>query len=309
MRRPGSRPERQPGSRPEHRSRGTGLSTLPGDGAAPGLGAAGHWVDAHCHLDTIGENDPAAIPATIARARAAGVGAMVTIGTDLASSRAAAEIAGEHAGVWAAVGVHPHDAATLDDRAFAELMALACLPKVMAIGEIGLDYYRDLSPREVQREAFRRQLALARTLGKTVVIHMRDAIEEVFAILEEAGPPERLVFHCFSGTADQARRGLELGGYVSFAGNISYKNAGNLREAAAAVTPERLLVETDSPFLAPVPHRGKPNEPAFVPFVGTAVAQARDVPVESIAAATSANAARAFGFPERRRPGGPSDLG
>ncbi|HLJ08804.1 MAG TPA: TatD family hydrolase, partial [Acidimicrobiia bacterium] len=216
------------------------------------------WVDAHCHLDTIGEDDAAAIPAAIARARAAGVAGLLTIGTDLPSSRAAAEIAGEYAGVWAAVGVHPHDASALDDRAFAELMALACLPKVMAIGEIGLDFYRDLSPREVQREAFRRQLALARSMGKTVVIHMREAIDEVFAILEEVGPPERLVFHCFSGTADQARHAVGLGGYVSFAGNISYKNAGNLREAAAVVPTDRLLVETDAPFLAPVPHRGRP---------------------------------------------------
>lgn len=225
---------------------------------------------------------------------------MITIGTDLPSSRAAAELAGEHAGVWAAVGVHPHAASALDDRAFAELMALACLPKVVAIGEIGLDFYRDLSPRDVQREAFRRQLALARSMRKTVVIHMRDAIEDVFSILEEVGPPERLVFHCFSGSAEQARRGLELGGYVSFAGNVSYKNAGMLRDAAAVVPAGRLLVETDSPFLAPVPHRGKPNEPAFVPFVGSAVAQAQDVPVESIAQASVANARRAFGLPARR---------
>jgi TatD DNase family protein len=268
---------------------------------SPGAGGEGpqelRWFDAHCHLDTIGEDDPAAIDAALVRARAAGVRGLVTIGTDLASSRAAAEIAGERAGVWAAVGIHPHDATTLDDAVVAELLALASVPKVVAIGEIGLDYFRDLSPRDVQREAFRRQLALARLLGKAVVIHMRDAHADVFATLEEVGPPERLVFHCFSGGPDDARRALDLGGYISFAGNISYKNADNLREAAAVVPPDRILVETDSPFLAPMPHRGKPNEPAFVPFVGIAVAAALNIPPESLATWTVANTIKVFALP------------
>jgi TatD DNase family protein len=254
------------------------------------------WLDAHCHLDTIAESGPGALGGALGRARAAGVTGMVTIGTDLASSRAAAEIAGEHAGVWAAVGVHPHDATTLDDATLEELMALACLPKVVAIGEIGLDYYRDLSPREVQREAFRRQLAAARSLGKAVVVHMRDAHQDVFSILAEAGPPERLVFHCFSGGPGDAEQALALGGYVSFAGNVTYKSAGQLRSAASAVGPERLLVETDSPFLAPVPHRGRPNEPALVPLVGAAVAEAAGLAVAELAAATVANTARVFGL-------------
>jgi TatD DNase family protein len=253
-------------------------------------------VDAHCHLDDVGGGEDAALRAAIERARVAGVGRMVTIGTDLATSRAALRIAAAHEGVWAAVGVHPHDATTLTDEALDELEALASDPKVVAIGEIGLDYFRDLSPRDVQQEAFRRQLALARRLGAPVVIHMRDAHRDVFGILEAAGAPERLVFHCFSGGPADAARCLELGGYVSFAGNISYKNAQDLRDACAIVPLDRLLVETDAPYLAPVPHRGKPNEPAFVPVVGAAVAAATGVSVEEIASATSANAASIFGL-------------
>lgn len=234
--------------------------------------------------------------AAIERAVGVGVGRMVTIGTDLATSRTAAAIAADHREVWAAVGVHPHDASTFDDAVLGSLEALASGPRVVAIGEIGLDYFRDLSPREVQQDAFRRQLALARRLGTAVVIHMRDAHEDVFRILAEVGPPERLVFHCFSGGPDDAARGLELGGYVSFAGNVSYKNAFNLRQACAVVPLDRLLVETDSPYLAPVPHRGKPNEPALVPAVGAAVAAARGVSLAEIADATSANAASVFGL-------------
>lgn len=221
---------------------------------------------------------------------------MVTIGTDLPSSRAAAGIARSRRGIWAAVGVHPHDASSLDDAALGELMALASGPKIVAIGEIGLDYYRDLSPREVQQEAFRRQLALAGSLGLAVVIHMRDAHQDVFRILGETGPPQRLVFHCFSGGPDDARRALELGGYVSFAGNISYKSAGNLRASAGNVPLDRLLIETDSPYLAPVPRRGRPNEPSFVPMVGAALAAALQIPAPELAARTTANAAQVFGL-------------
>jgi len=221
---------------------------------------------------------------------------LVTIGTDLPTSRSAVAIAGAHEQVWAAVGVHPHDASTLDEAALEELESLASGPRVVAIGEIGLDYFRDLSPRDVQRDAFRRQLALARRLDAAVVIHMRDAHEDVFHILAEAGPPERLIFHCFSGGAEDAVRALDLGGYISFAGNVSYKNAQRLRDACAVVPLGRLLVETDSPYLAPVPHRGKANEPAFVPAVGAAVAGAMGIQIEQIAPATAANAAKVFGL-------------
>lgn len=259
--------------------------------------AAVSWIDAHCHLDSIGEGDAAAIDSAIGRARAAGVDGMVTIGTDLPSSRAAAEIAGLRRGVWAAVGVHPHEASSLDDAALGELMALATAPKVVAIGEIGLDYYRDLSPRAVQQEAFRRQVAVAKALRIPVVIHMRDAHEDLFRMLEELGPPQGLVFHCFSGGPDHARRGLELGGYISFAGNISYKSAGDLRAAAAVVPPERLLVETDAPYLAPVPHRGRPNVPANVMDTLRFLADVRGVSAEDLEDQIEQNAAAVFGLP------------
>ena len=254
------------------------------------------WIDAHCHLDDVGRGDPAAVASAVERARAAGVETMVTIGTDLATSRAAVAIAGSRDEVWAAVGVHPHEASAMDGATLSDIADLAEHPKVVAIGEIGLDYFRDLSPRDLQRGAFREQLALAAALGMAVVIHMRDAHDDVFAILAEAGPPERLVFHCFSGGPEDARRGLDLGGYISFAGNVSYRSAGVLRDAAAAVPPDRLLVETDSPYLAPMPHRGKPNEPALLPAVGAAIAAAVGRPVEEIAAATAANAKRVFGL-------------
>lgn len=250
------------------------------------------WIDAHCHLDDIED-----VPGTIARAQAAGVAAMVTIGTDLPTSRAAARLAGENGTVWAAVGVHPHDAATLDDEAFSALEELAHEPRVVAIGEVGLDYFRDLSPRETQRAAFRRQLGLAKDLGTAVVIHMRDAHDELFGTLEEVGPPERLIFHCFSGGPADAERGLALGGYISFAGNVSYKTAGAMREAAGVVPLDRLMVETDSPYLAPVPHRGKPNEPAWVVAVGEAVAGAVGLSPDEVARRTAANTVRAFGLP------------
>lgn len=276
---------------------------LPGSGpdrgprTVSGTGSGRYeWVDAHCHLDDVGGGTDTAIGAALDRARAAGVARLVTIGTDLATSRAAVGIATAHEGVWAAVGVHPHDATTLTDEALDELERLASHPKVVAIGEIGLDYFRDLSPRDVQQKAFRRQLDLARRLGAPVVIHMRDAHRDVFDILAEAGPPERLVFHCFSGGPADAARALALGGAVSFAGNISYKSAQDLRDACAVVPLDHLLVETDSPYLAPVPHRGKPNEPAFVPLVGATVSATTGVSVEEIANATSRNAASIFGW-------------
>lgn len=238
------------------------------------------------------------------RAREAGVVGLVTIGTDLPTSRTAASMADELASVWAAVGVHPYDAALVDDAALAELRALAGRERVVAIGEIGLDYHREGSDRAAQQDAFGRQLTLAAELGAAVVIHMRDAHDDVFAMLAESGPPERLVFHCFSGGPTEVRRALDLGGYVSFAGNVSYRSAGDLREAAAVVPLDRLLVETDSPYLAPVPHRGRPNEPALVAVVGAAIAEATGRPVEDISTATVANSAAVLrlGF------GSPSDV-
>ena len=249
------------------------------------------WFDAHCHLDMI-EREPKDV---VASARDGNVLSMVTIGTDVASSKRAVEIAGSTEEVWAAVGVHPHDASGLDQAALAEIDRLSGDPKVVAIGEIGLDFYRDLSPRDAQRQAFSSQLDLAAAISKTVVIHMRDAHEEVYSMLAE-NPPERLVFHCFSGGAAEARRALDLGGHLSFAGNISYPKSEELREAARVVPLDRLMVETDSPFLSPAPNRGRPNEPANVASVGTFLAEVVGRSPQEIAEATTANSRRVFGL-------------
>ncbi len=195
------------------------------------------------------------------------------------------------------MGVHPHEADGFDDDAVQSVTNLARESKVVAVGEVGLDFYRNLSSRRNQETAFLAQIEVAKSAGKPLVMHVRDAYEEVFELLEEVGPPDPMVFHCFSGTASEARRALDLGGFISFAGNVSFRNAESLREAARVVPPDRLLVETDSPYLAPMPLRGKPNEPAYVVHVGKAVADARGEPVEAVARATSGNAARLFGLP------------
>lgn len=258
---------------------------------SPAAVEAPGWFDAHCHLDMI-EREPGEV---VVRARDGNVLSMVTIGTDVASSKRAVEIAGSVEEVWAAVGVHPHDASGLDQSALAEIDRLSGDPKVVAIGEIGLDFYRNLSPRDAQREAFSSQLELARRISKAVVIHMRDAHEEVYSMLAE-DPPERLVFHCFSGGAAEARRALDLGGHLSFAGNISHPKSEELREAARVVPLDRLMVETDSPFLSPAPNRGRPNEPANVAAVGVFLAEIVGRSPQEIAEATTANSRRLFGL-------------
>lgn len=251
------------------------------------------WTDSHCHLDSI--EAPAA--EVVAAAREAAVTRIVTIGTDLESSAASVALAESFDEVWASVGIHPHDASGFSAEAERKLVELSGSPKVVAVGETGLDFYRDLSPRDAQRSAFRAQVELAKRLDRALVVHIRDAHDEVFALLENAGPPERLVFHCFSGGPAQARRALDLGGCLSFAGNVSFKSAEALRDAARIAPRERILVETDSPYLAPLPHRGKPNRPAWLPDVGAALAAARGTRVEEIAAVSSENARRIFLLP------------
>jgi TatD DNase family protein len=221
---------------------------------------------------------------------------MITIGTDLKSCATAIELAERHAGVWAAVGVHPHDSESFDRAAAEAVEEMAAHSRVVAVGEIGMDFYRNYAPREAQERAFRDQIEIAKRAAKPMVMHIRDAFHEVMALLEEVGAPDRLVFHCFSGSAQDAREALRLGGHVSFAGNVSYRNAEQLRDAARAVPLSRILVETDSPYLAPVPYRGKPNEPSYVPKVGDALAAALGRPVEEIAEATRANAHALFGL-------------
>lgn len=268
-------------------------------GPAPevGDGAGLRWTDDHCHLPT----EPAACAETVAAARAAGVTRLVTVGCDVPSSVRCAEQAAAHDGVWAVAGVHPHDARTVVDpvTGAVDLSAIEALlerPEVVAVGECGLDYHYDHSPRDQQRAVFAAQVALAHARGLPLVIHTREAWDDTFAVLEAEGIPDRTVFHCFSGGALEARRCLDLGAHLSFSGIVSFPSAGDLREAAALCPPDRLLVETDSPYLAPVPHRGRRNQPAFVTHVGEAVAAARGEDVRTVAAATWATASRVYGL-------------
>jgi len=260
------------------------------------------FVDVHTHLD-FPEFD-ADRPAVIQRARAAGVAAMLNVGADLPSSRQAVALADQYDLVYAAVGMHPHDAKKLDGATPAEFRDLARHPKVVAVGEIGLDFYRNLSPPEVQRRAFQAQLAWAAQLGKPVVIHDREAHREVLAMLTDwaAGLKDspltgRLgVLHTFSGDQAMAERAIELGFYISISGPVTYPNARRLAEIVKALPLDRLLIETDCPFLTPHPYRGRRNEPAFVRLVAERVAELRGISVEELAQATMANAGRLLGF-------------
>jgi TatD DNase family protein len=249
-------------------------------------------VDTHCHLHLL-ERPPEEV---VAEARAEGVGHLVDVGVDLASSRQAAANAARLEHVSATVGVHPHDAVTLDDRVLGELRALLADERVVAAGETGLDYYRDHSPRPVQRAAFAAHVRLARELDKALVVHNREAFADVLAILDGEGAPERVVFHCFTGDEQAAARVVEAGWYVSFAGTVTFRNAPEQRAACAAVPLDRMVLETDSPFLSPHPYRGRPNHPGRVAVTAATVAAVHGVPVEQVAAATTSTAARAFGL-------------
>ena len=260
-------------------------------------------IDSHCHLDAAQfAEEPVA--SLLARAAAAGVERMVSIGTDLATSRAAVDLADAHAPVYATVGVDPNSAAGYDAAARAELRALAAHPKVLAIGEIGLDYHWMVSPSEHQAAVFIDQLALAATLGLPVVIHCRDAHEDAERILgawaaerHRAGwPTERPVgvMHCYSGDLAEALRLHAAGWMISLAGPVTYKNAARNREVAAGLPLEALVLETDAPYLAPAPRRGERNEPAFVRHTAEFVAGLRGLDLAELAAATTANAVRLF---------------
>ncbi len=245
------------------------------------------WVDSHCHLDP--EADLAQV---LGEARAAGVEYLVNVGTDVASSRGAIEVAQANAGVWATAGVHPHDAAG----GLEGLEELTLADRVVAIGECGLDYHYDHSPRETQREAFAAQLAIASRVGLPVVVHAREAWPDTFEILRAEAGSLTVVMHCFTGGPDEARQCLDLGAYLSFSGIVTFPNAPEVREAAALCPPDRLLVETDSPYLAPVPNRGRRNQPAWVPHVGAVVAEARGEGVWEVAERTTDNAVAVFGL-------------
>ena len=241
------------------------------------------WFDNHCHLGA----DAAEV---VARAREAGVVGMVTVGCDLQDSRAAIATAEAFDDVWATAGVHPHEATGGVD-GLSDLLGAA-----VAVGEAGLDFHYDHSPRDAQRDVFAAQVALANQWDLPLVVHTREAWEETFEVLDREGVPERTVFHCFTGGVDEAREGLTRGALLSFSGIVTFGSASDLRAAAAVCPLDRALVETDSPYLAPIPHRGKPNEPAFVGLVGVAVAEAMGLPVADVARATTANARAFYGL-------------
>ena len=248
-------------------------------------------VDTHCHLDAMG----LPVADVIAAAHAVGVRRLVTVGDTMASSRWCAETAAAYADVFAAVAVHPNEVNDFTPADADELASLAALPHVRAIGETGLDYYWDAVEPAIQQAAFRTHIDIAKSAGKALVIHDRNAHDDVLRILEEVGPPDRTVFHCFSGDVSMSKRCAERGYYMSFAGTVTFKNAAALREAAEDVPLELMLVETDAPFLAPMPYRGRPNAPYLIPYTVRALAEAKGVDEDEVAAATAANAERVFG--------------
>jgi len=249
-------------------------------------------TDTHCHLDMLENLDD-----VLARARAAGVTRAVTIGESMASSEWAAAASARRDEVWATVGIHPHNAKDRTDEAMARLAELARRDRVVGVGEAGLDYHYDNSPRPEQRAVFAEHVRLARETGKALVIHTREAWDDTFSILADEGTPDRVVFHCFTGGPMEAERALVLGAALSFSGIVTFPSAGDLR-AAARITPlDRLVVETDSPFLTPVPHRGSRNEPALVRLVAEAVAAEHGVSFEEVAGTSTAVAEGLFGLP------------
>lgn len=240
-------------------------------------------ADAHTHLDACGCRDADDVAAAMARAAAVGVRQVVTVADDLASARWAVQAAHWHSDVFAAVALHPTRADALDDAARAELERLAADPRVVAIGETGLDFYWDYAPPAVQREAFAWHIDLAKRLGKPLMIHDRDAHSAILDVLRDEGAPATVVFHCFSGDEAFARRCVDAGYVLSFAGPVTFRNAPDLQAAARIVPSEQLLVETDAPFLTPHPHRGRRNEPFALPWTVRALAALREVEVGTFA--------------------------
>ena len=252
------------------------------------------YIDSHCHIHD--ERIPDGPDGAVAAAAEMGVDILVTVGCDRVTSLAAIDVASRHDHVFATVGVHPHEAVNGTET----IVDLLDTPGIVAVGEAGLDYYYEHSPREQQRRVFAEHIALAHEHDLTLVIHTRDAWDETFEILDAEGLPERTIFHCFTGGPDAAARGLERGIHLSFSGIVTFNSAREVQEAAVLCPSDKLLVETDSPYLAPVPHRGKQNRPAWVPHVGQFLADLRDEPVADFAAATVAATHAAFG--QRLRP-------
>ena len=258
-------------------------------------------ADAHTHLDM----QQGTVAEALRQAAEVGVTTLIQVGCDVARSRWSAEVAAAHPAIWAAVALHPNEAPRLEqeggpqalDAALDEIAELARLPQVKAVGETGLDYFRTGEEgRAAQHRSFRRHVALAKETGKALVIHDREAHEDVLRILDEEGAPERTVLHCFSGDAELARVCADRGYFLSFAGNVTFGSAQALRDAVAVAPPELLLVETDAPFLTPVPYRGRPNAPYLVPLTVRAMAEVKGMSEDALAEHLARNSARAFGY-------------
>ncbi len=291
--------------RPVH---GTGFGPGPGIGKPPAPAPEplpGIAFDSHCHLDLI----DAPVADVLEQARVAGIAWVVTVGCDVPSARWAADCAAAFADVDAAVAIHPNETARVargraeQQEVLAEIARLAALPQVRAVGETGLDYYRDDAPPQVQREWFRAHIDIAKQVGKPLVIHDRDAHADVLAILAADGPPEQVIFHCYSGDAELAAQCAAAGYVLSFAGTVTFGNAHALREAAAVIPAELILAETDAPFLTPSPNRGKSNAPAQVASTVRALAAVRQLDVAKLCAVIEANGERIFGRRQAERTG------
>jgi TatD DNase family protein len=281
---------------------------VPGDGFGPGTGVGrppapapeplpANAFDSHCHLDMIDMG----VADTLELAAAAGITRVVTVGCDVPSSRWAADCAATFPSVFAAVAIHPNETAAAAASAggrntvLAEIARLAALSQVRAVGESGLDYYRDSAPLEVQRDWFRAHIDIAKQVGKPLMIHDRDAHADVLSILAADGPPDQVIFHCYSGDAELAQRCAEAGYVMSFAGTVTFANGGELREAAAVAPAELILAETDAPFLTPSPNRGRSNTPAQVAHTIRALAAARQMDVAKLCGVIEATGERLFG--------------
>ncbi|HHW55265.1 MAG: TatD family hydrolase [bacterium] len=253
-------------------------------------------IDTHCHLQD--KRFAGDLEAVLDRAQEAGVAYALVVGSDLATSREACELAQKYPQLFAIVGVHPHDSKDADRATFDEIRKLAAQERVVALGEMGLDYHYDFSPRKIQQRVFRYQIGLARELGLPIVIHDREAHADTMAILKEEKAEEvGGVLHCYSGSWEMARECIKMGFYISIAGPVTFANAKKLVQVVENLPLEHLLVETDAPYLTPVPHRGKRNEPAYVRHVAEAIARIKGIAVEEVEEQTTANAIKLFGLP------------
>jgi TatD DNase family protein len=250
-------------------------------------------IDSHCHLDLMKVD----VGDIMAAAKEVGIDRVVQIGIDVPSSRWSVELAGSRDDVWAAVAVHPNEAHAANEEVWDQIAELAAAPRVVAIGETGLDHFRtEEDGWGSQEESFRRHIAIAKQFGKAVMIHDREAHDDVLRVLESEGAPDRVIFHCFSGDAEFAGKCADRGYVMSFAGNVTFKNAQDLRDAAAVAPLDQLLVETDAPFLTPMPYRGAPNSPYLVPLTVRAIADAKGVSEDEVSAAVTATASRVFNW-------------